>query len=337
MTPALAKQHYDTAVAMAEQANAGGAETAAMLAEIGVGLMQRPVCTDQIEYAADLFRRALDRLTPDSLQHARTSLQLAAALHSLPPNSAKAELDYLLQARQLAETAVEWLQQHREQVQAAELAEAELNLGLLLQTLAGLGQADIRQAIGAYQRSLRSYTAQDSPAEYALVQNNLASAYLSMRSGDQTDRMREALAVQAFEAALEVVDIREHPTEYAMLQNNLGNALQYATSGHALGNNLRALQAYDEALRVRNERDTPLPFANTQANRALCLSNLPDDPERPELGNRANLEAALQGYALARRLFAAHGELNRLPMVDEAIAAIRSELDGAGFAEVGNA
>ncbi|MEX7342288.1 hypothetical protein AB2C95_32270, partial [Pseudomonas aeruginosa] len=73
--------------------------------------------------------------------------------------------------------------------------------------------------------------------------------------------MREALAVQAFEEGLKVVNLIDYPTEYAMLQNNLGNALQYVSSSHTLENNLRALDAYDEALKVRTRETTPLEYA----------------------------------------------------------------------------
>jgi hypothetical protein len=106
---------------------------------------------------------------------------------------------------------------------------------------------------------------------------------------DERSKMREAVAVQAFEEGLKVVNIIDHRSEYAMLQNNLGNALQYASSSHVAQNNLRALDAYDEALKVRTREAAPLQYANTIANRANCLWNLPDDPEHPEDGNRANL------------------------------------------------
>ena len=104
--------------------------------------------------------------------------------------------------------------------------------------------------------------------------------------------MREALAVQAFEEGLKVVNLIDHPSEYAMLQNNLGNALQYASSSHMVENNLRALDAYDEALKVRTRETTPLEYANTIANKANCLWNLPDDPQRTDNGNHANLRTA---------------------------------------------
>ena len=114
--------------------------------------------------------------------------------------------------------------------------------------------------------------------------------------------------------------------EYAMLQNNLGNALQYASSSHTAENNLRALDAYDEALKVRTRETTPIEYANTIANRANCLWNLPDDPERPEAGNPVNLALARSGCTEAREIFVAHGELDKARIVAEAVDQIEREI-----------
>ncbi len=130
--------------------------------------------------------------------------------------------------------------------------------------------------------------------------------------------MREALAVQALEEGLKVVNLIDHPAEYAMLQNNLGNALQYASSSHMVENNLRALQAYDEALKARTRETAPLEFANTIANKANCLWNLPDEPAHPGRGNRANMAQARACYAEAREIFVAHGEADKARIVAEA-------------------
>src|SRR5690606_2402991 len=110
------------------------------------------------------------------------------------------------------------------------------------------------------------------------------------------------------EDGLKVVNLVDHPAEYAMLQNNLGNALQYASSSHAVENNMRALEAYDEALKVRTRDAMPVAYANTIANKANCLWNLPDDPENPDAGNRQNLVTAAALYAEAREIFNAAGE-----------------------------
>jgi hypothetical protein len=123
-----------------------------------------------------------------------------------------------------------------------------------------------------------------------------------------------------------VVSLIDHPTEYAMLQNNLGNALQYVSSSHTLENNLRALDAYDEALQVRTRETTPLEYANTISNKANCLWNLPDDPESPEDGNRSNLTRANAYYREARAVFMEHGDLEKARIVAEAVDQTQREI-----------
>ena len=87
-----------------------------------------------------------------------------------------------------------------------------------------------------------------------------------------------------------------------------------------LGNNLRALAAYAEALKVRNERDTPLECPSTIANKVNVLRNLPDDPERPGLGRESSLTTARDLYQEARRiLLRIVGELT--PCGDVAVVA----------------
>jgi tetratricopeptide (TPR) repeat protein len=201
-----------------------------------------------------------------------------------------------------------------------------MNLGVVVQSLAGAGRARITDAISAYQRSLRTFDRNKHPEEFAILQNNLATAFLSMPFSDERGRMREALAVQAFEEGLKVVSLVDHPSEYAMLQNNLGNALQYASSSHVVENNLRALDAYDEALKVRTRETTPLEYANTIANKANCLWNLPDDPANPEAGNRANLTQARAYYAEAREIFTAYGDMEKARIVSEAASQIEREI-----------
>ena len=66
--------------------------------------------------------------------------------------------------------------------------------------------------------------------------------------------------------------------------------------------------------------------ANTIASKANCLLNLPDDPERPELGNPANLALARGYYREARDLFRSSGDLMRAEMVAEPLAEIEQLL-----------
>ncbi len=322
MLSSLARQQAETALRMVEQAQATPAEKAEMLMEIAMGLQQKPKSPEELADAVALYERALS-LAPesDALLRARIQARMGTALQAMPDT----DTESLHRAQEAFEAALPILE---DSGSAEEQAEAWMNLGLTIQSLAGVHQAKITDAIKAYQRALRVFDAKRHPAEYAILHNNLATAFLSIPMTDARAKMREALAVQSFEAALDVVNIVDHPAEYAMLQNNLGNALQYASSAHAVENNLRALEAYDEALRVRNPTDTPLEYANTIANKANALWNLPDDPEHPEHGNRANLHRAAALYREACDIFTRFGEISKVEQIADALEELRRELDG---------
>jgi hypothetical protein len=104
-----------------------------------------------------------------------------------------------------------------------------------------------------------------------------------------------------------------------MLQNNLGNALQYLPSSHPFENNSQAVIAYDEALKVRNPRDTPIEYANTISNKANALINLPDQLHKPEAGNRQNLLTARDYYQQALLLFTQHGQIAQAQAVSQVL------------------
>jgi tetratricopeptide (TPR) repeat protein len=308
------------ALTAAEEADAGPAERAEMLMEIAMGLQHRPRTPDQLHSAVELYDKAL-AISPagERLLRARIVARKGTALQAIPGEGTAS----LERARAAFEEAMPTL---REMGRPEELAEAEMNLGVVVQNLAGAGRARITDAIAAYQRALRTFDRKRHPEEFAILQNNLATAFLSIPFTDERAKMREALAVQAFEEGLKVVNLIDHPSEYAMLQNNLGNALQYASSSHTVENNLRALDAYGEALKVRRRDSTPLEYANTIANKANCLWNLPDEPQHPERGNRANLLQARACYLEAREIFMANAERERARIVAEAITQIEREI-----------
>jgi tetratricopeptide (TPR) repeat protein len=309
-----------TALAAAESDKATVAERAEMLMEIAMGMQQRPKTADQLRAAIDLYDRAVAICPKDEpLLRARIVARKGTALQMTPDENA-INLEHARAA--FEEAIVTFVDLGRPE----ELAEAEMNLGVVVQSLAGLGKARIVDAISAYQRALRTFDRKRHPRDFAILQNNLATAFLSIPLKDERAKMREALAVQAFTEGLQVVSLVDYPSEYAMLQNNLGNALQYASSSHALENNLRALDAYEEALKVRTAESTPLEYANTIANRANCLWNLPDDPEDPERQNRMNLTLAKSSYNEAREIFVAHGEIEKARIVAEAADQIEREI-----------
>jgi len=308
------------ALAAADDESARPAERAEMLMEMAMGLQHRPKSPEQLRSAVELYDRGLQVCPEDEhLLRARITARKGTALQAIPePGTSSLEA-----ARAAYEQAIPTLIDFG---RPEELAEAEMNLGVVVQNLASAGRARITDAISAYQRALRTFDRARFPQEFAILQNNLATAFLSIPFTDERGKMREALAVQAFEEGLKHVNLIDHPSEYAMLQNNLGNALQYASSSHVAENNLRALEAYEEALKVRTRESAPLEYANTIANRANCLWNLADEPDRPECGNRLNLARARADYAEARALFMAHGELERARVVAEAVDQIEREI-----------
>ncbi|HBX94671.1 MULTISPECIES: hypothetical protein [unclassified Hyphomonas] len=304
-------------------ASASDAEKAEMLMEIAMGMQQKPKSLDDLIEAIKLYDDAV-HLCPETegLLSARIKARMATAQMSVPSN----DPGYLEGARDSMNSALEAL---RIQGTSEEVAEAEMNLGLILQNLASYNRAPITDSISAYQRSLRTFNAQKHPAEFAILQNNLATAFMSIPFSDERSKMREALAVQAFEEGLKVVTIVDNPSEYAMLQNNLGNALQYVSSSHRVENGFRAIEAYDEALRVRTLEDTPAEYANTISNKANCIANLPDDPENPEAGNPENLKEAIRLYREARSVFNKLGDIHKVEAVSGALEELETEMFGS--------
>ena len=308
-------------MAAAADADASPQERAEMLMEIAMGLQARPQSAQQLVDAIGLYERALEVAPAEAaLLQARIGARMGTALQALPDADAPG-LERALQCFQAAIVTLQHLGRPEE------VAEAELNQGLVLQSLSAIGRARVTDAIGAYQRALRTFTREAWPQEYSVLHNNLAIAYLSMPVSDERGRMREALAVQSFEEVLKVITLIDHPSEYAMINNNLGNALQYASSSHVLENNLRALAAYDEALRVRNPRDTPIEYANTIANKANVLRNLVPDPARASLGGGLTdpLTDALALVREAQALFERFGDAAKAALMREAAGEIEAE------------
>ncbi|WP_411727110.1 hypothetical protein [Methyloglobulus sp.] len=331
----LADHEFNQALKMIEAEEIGQEEKVDMLMQIAMGIQQKPKSPGQILNAVKLYEKALE-LCPQSqiLTRARIEARKGTAYQAIPDTGTgflfKAQAQYEVALPVLIGSGL-----------PEEVAEAEMNLGVVLQALAGFQKIPITECISAYQRSLRVFERNKYPTEYAILHNNLATAFLSIPMNDERAKMREALAVQSFEAALEVVNLVDHPSEYAMLQNNLGNALQYASSSHPVENNLRALEAYDESLKVRTRHDTPLEYANTISNKANCLRNLPDNPENPGSGNHGRLMQARLLYREAQQIFAAYGELGKENVIKEVLQDIEQDLGtsqagsrgGKGFGE----
>jgi tetratricopeptide (TPR) repeat protein len=306
----------DSTVKAAMEAIASDATTEekiVMLIELAQGCQKTHNTPKDLRSAVSLYYQAYELCNNDyPLLKARAKVGMAGALQAIPT----AGTDILLQAKESYEEALAVMV--TENV-PEEVAEVQMNLGLVLQSLANYNLARITDSIKAYQEALRFFTSEEFPQEYAILHNNIAIAYLSMPLSSEKEYLQHGLAVQSFETALKHINLIEHKHEYAMLQNNLGNALQYLPSSHPVENNLRALVAYDEALKVRNSYDTPLEYANTIANKANVLSNIPDDLEHPELGNPKNLIKARNYYQEALSIFTHQKQTEQAELVRQAL------------------
>jgi len=322
MSETRASIDFSTALRMAKDPSIPVIERTEMLLEIALGLQHQPKSAKDLEYADQLYKEAL-QICPaeERLLSARLQSGRATALMALPGG-----VESLESAKECLDQAEPIL---RELGTAEELAEAEMNRGLIIQTLAIEGRARFTDAVRSYHAALKTFTASAFPREFAIIQNNLATAYLSMPMSEESGKIREALAVQAYEAALEVVTLEEHPVEYAMLQNNLGNALQYSSSSHPVENNIRAMHCYEEALRVRTRKERASEYANTISNLANVLRNLPDDPEFPEKGQANNLRRAREYYAEAIKIFLAQGETDKAKVIEDTLLEMDSSWEEA--------
>lgn len=313
MTPSMTNSTVKAAMKVISETSAITSEKIEMLIEIAQGFVKKPKTADDLWNAVALYDKANELCQEEhSLLKARAKLGKANALRAIPDNGTQ----LLLQAKSNYQEALPSLQ---ELASPSELAEAQMNLGLVLQSLIPFNLAQVTECIQVYQQALRVFTYQKYPQEYATLHNNIAIAYLSMSTGSQQQYLYEGLAVQSFERALKHINLMEHPKEYAMLQNNLGNALQYLPSSHPFKNNLRAVAAYDEALKIRNPINTPLEYANTIANKANALINLPDNPEKPESGNTDNLQQAVNYYQQAFDIFIKYRQNEQAEVVNKAL------------------
>lgn len=314
MKPTITDAATKAAIAAIASESASTTDKIEMLIQMAHGFVKKPKTAQDLWNAIDLYQEAENLCGEDYfLLKARAKVGRAGALQSIPQDTE----GLLLQAQVLYTEALPILQEF---ASSEEVAQAQMNYGLVLQSLVPFNMAQIEDSIQVYQAALRVFTWENYPQEYAILHNNIAIAYLSMSGGFQQQYLFEGLAVQTFEAALKHINIIDHPREYAMLQNNLGNALQYLPSSHPLDNLVRAIAAYDQALKVRNLQDTPIEYANTIANKANALLNLPDDLSQPETGNRQNFTQARNYYQQAWEIFTKYGQIEQAQVVAQVLA-----------------
>jgi CHAT domain-containing protein len=146
-------------------------------------------------------------------------------------------------------------------------------------------------AIASYSAALEVYTRQAFPQDWAMTQNNLATAYRNRILGEKAQNIEMAIA--SYSAALEVYTRQAFPQDWAMTQNNLGNAYRNRILGEKAQNIEMAIASYSAALEVRTRQAFPQDWAMTQNNLGNAYRNR-------ILGEKAqNIEMAIASYSAA--------------------------------------
>jgi tetratricopeptide (TPR) repeat protein len=233
--------------------------------------------------AVILSAHAAAALECDNLAEAQTHLSEAVAAARLvaPPLAAQLLAD--LADVRLAHSAAgaQAVQDYRAALQLltnsgmAELrAQLWMRLGMLYQELAQGQRGALLEAARCYQEALRYFTRAEHPELFALVQNNLALAYLAMPLVEASDQLRMAIAVQALREALQVYTPETHPDRWASAQLNLANALQYMPSGRPEEHLVEAIERYEGLLDAHDPIADPLRFARILANQGNAMAHL---------------------------------------------------------------
>ncbi len=77
---------------------------------------------------------------------------------------------------------------------------------------------------------------------------------------------------------------------------------------------------------MRGRDNAPMEYANTIANKANCLLNLPDDPENPGAGNPRHIAQAIKNFREASELFTALGAHDRAAATGELVQDLEAEI-----------
>ncbi len=135
------------------------------------------------------------------------------------------------------------------------------------------------QAIAAYQQALAKTNPDTRPHNYAMIQNNIGSAYGDMaRFRTPAESLQQS--VTAYELALRYRPLHDDPARYAATQNNLGTAYwNLAQHQQPVRRLKQAIDAYFEALRYYSPTCEPMHYAMIQNNLGTAYWNLAQQPQ----------------------------------------------------------
>ncbi len=167
------RAHFEVRAALSaiEGEDATLADKVEMLMEMAMGLQTRPKSPAQIRQAVALYEKALELCPADHyMLRGRLHAHFATALQAIPGD----DLESLTEARRNLEAARDIL---KLEGLPQEIAEIEMNLGLVLQSLASVNAAPICDSGGIREcdRQLRQLPAQ-SPGRLALSRSKQSAS-----------------------------------------------------------------------------------------------------------------------------------------------------------------
>ncbi|TRU51107.1 MAG: tetratricopeptide repeat protein, partial [Microcystis aeruginosa Ma_QC_Ch_20071001_S25D] len=164
----------------------------------------------------------------------------------------------ILQRRQhllddtFAQLLRQWARYRFSQGKAEEVAVIAAVIGDLCNKLqefpVGSRANNLEIAITGYQTLLEVYTRDAFPQTWAMIQNNLGTAYSQRIRGERADNLE--LGIAALNQSLEVYTRDAFPENWAATQNNLGNAYSDRIRGERADNLELAIVAYNQSLEV---------------------------------------------------------------------------------------
>ncbi|XGV95270.1 MAG: hypothetical protein ACAF41_21290 [Leptolyngbya sp. BL-A-14] len=136
----------------------------------------------------------------------------------------------------------------------------------------------LEQAIAAYRHALDKTNPETRPHNYAMIQNNLGSAYGDMaRFRAPAESLEQSVA--AYETALRYRRLHDDPARYAATQNNLGTAYwNLAQHQQPVRRLKQSIASYFEALRYYSPDCEPMHYAMIQNNLGTAYWNLAQQP-----------------------------------------------------------
>lgn len=190
-----------------------------------------------------------------------------------------------------------------------------VGLAIALHEAAGERRELLVEAVKTYQDALHAgITLEDTPETYALAQNNIGLAYLTMPMTDAGDKLRHAVAVQSFREALKVYTPETHLEAWTSTMLNMANALQYLPSARPEEHLIQAVETYEQLLEVRNKAFDPLGYARLLANQANALAHL------------GMFQPATEKFTEAHKLLHWHGEAEMAASILEQLERINAQL-----------